>query len=97
MKLFKHSFAFRKIVCEAERIPVGYGRGWYDISRRQTVCFPIGFNYLIGLARSLYLVIKRGIIFGDTSRDLSQAYRRGYEDSNRGLPCNPDSVVNWRA
>lgn len=59
---------------EAERIPKGYGIGYYDSERLEAWAYPIPFNKLVTCWFKFWYWLKSG--------DVDNAYTRGYR---RGL------------
>lgn len=61
---------------EGGRIPRGYGVAYIDIPKRQYVCYPIPFNYIINLLRKAYYALM-GPSMPELERRIDQAYHEG--------------------
>ena len=80
---------FRIQVNPRERAPVLYGHSYRDINRFSITCHIIPFNWIIGLAREIYLKLRRGYT-GTIERVYADGYRKGCEHTRRWHIKYPD-------
>jgi hypothetical protein len=61
-------------VRELEPAVRGFGVAWWDMSQATAVCMPIPLNYIAGLVRSVYHVLRAGV----RPSAIDQAYNLGW-------------------
>jgi hypothetical protein len=62
-------------------LPPWYGCAWYDFPRNEMVCYPVGLNLLVMMARAAYFAVKHG---GHAVRiNPRDAYAQGYADARK--------------
>ena len=70
-------------------MPKFYGEAWYDYQHRERIAYPIPFNWVVAIARTVWFWLKRPFWLEDLRRRIQKL-----DDLERSLELNY-STAKW--
>lgn len=77
-------FHFFITVPEGGKLPLGYGLAYYNFITREAITCPIPFNFVVGIARRIWLHLQYGLVPNRLEREITlkcmSAWKQGMEE-----------------